>query len=739
VGTDADAFRVLFDDNPRPTFVSDRETLRIVTVNRAACELYGWSHDEFLGMNLRDMRPSEDVAYFEEAYADVSKAHERTYARRARHRTKAGRVLDVSLEITSTTFAGRLAALAVITNMTGIRDAERRFKLLVEHSADGISLTNADHVVEYVSPGGMRILGYADTDIVGERAGILAHPDDLARWRAPACGETNIHVARMRHRDGTWRWIESSTTNLTHDPAVRAYVTNYRDITERKLAEESVRKSETNFRTLIECAPIATFVHNNGRYVYVNPAAVVLLGHRHANEIIDRPVLDYVHPDAREALARRMDELRAVGTAAFTGLRLLRADGSDVVLEGEAMLLDYDGVPSHVVMGHDVTERDALFARMAMADRMLSMGTLAAGVAHEINNPLAYITTNLELLAAELPNIRPSRGSRLNDAALSSLVSDARDGVARVNAIVRDLRTLSRPDEQKPGPLDVADILASSIKMTNNEIRHRARVAQSFAEDLPPVDADASRLGQVFVNLLLNAAQAIGDGQADRNEIRVRARSTDGGRRVRVEIEDTGVGIPASIIGRIFDPFFTTKAPGAGMGLGLAISHQIVHSIGGEISVESQPGVGSTFSVLLPAAAAHARDGAGEPAPPERLSRRILLVDDEPAVGRSLQMMLAPESDVVAVVRAADALELLARGEKFDAIVCDLMMPQSSGIQLYEQIARVAPEHLGRMIFMTGGAFTTQAREFLAGLGRPYLQKPFSVQQLRDALASVTR
>ncbi|HEU4616367.1 MAG TPA: PAS domain S-box protein, partial [Kofleriaceae bacterium] len=643
-----------------------------------------------------------------------------------------------TLEATPVTFEGRPAMLAVITNMTGTRDAERRFKRLVEHSADGISLTRADNTIEYVSPGGKRILGYDDADLVGEYAGLLTHPDDVAAWRAPACGETKRYVARMRHRDGSWRWIESTTTNLTHDPAVRAYVTNYRDITERKLAEESLQKSEKNFRTLMERAPIATFVHNNGRYVYVNPAAVAMLGHSREDEIIGRSLFEHVHPDARESLARRMDELSGTGSAAFTGLRLVRADGTELIFDGEAMLLDYDGVPSHVVMGQDVTERDALFTRIATADRMLSIGTLAAGVAHEVNNPLAYIATNLELLAAELPNLRPSNESRLTDATLASLVSDAREGVARVNAIVRDLRSLSRPGE-KSGVCDVPAVLASSIKMTNNEIRHRARIVQSCEDNLPAVDADASRLGQVIVNLLLNAAQAIGEGEADRNEIRIRASTIDEGHRVRIDITDTGAGIPASIIRRIFDPFFTTKAPGAGMGLGLAISHQIVHSMGGEIRVESQLGAGSTFSILLPAASAPARHAAQVPAPPTVFSRRILLVDDEAAVGRSLQMLLAPETEVVPVIRAADALELISRGERFDAIVCDLMMPHSSGMQLYDQVAQVAPEYLGRMIFMTGGAFTPQAREFLAGLDRPHLEKPFSEQELRDALATVTR
>jgi CheY-like chemotaxis protein/anti-sigma regulatory factor (Ser/Thr protein kinase) len=280
-------------------------------------------------------------------------------------------------------------------------------------------------------------------------------------------------------------------------------------------------------------------------------------------------------------------------------------------------------------------------------------------------------------------------------------------------------------------------VLESSINMTNNEIRHRARVVQEYEPDLPAAAGDASRLGQILINLLLNAAQAIADGDAEQNEIKVSARTTDDGKHLRIDIRDTGVGIPASIIGRIFDPFFTTKEPGSGTGLGLAISHQIARSMGGTISVESRDGAGSTFTLTLPTANGETREQVRERKSIPRFTRRVLIIDDEPAVGRSLQMLLAPETDVVAVVSGEEALELLSHGEPFDAILCDLMMPHSSGIQLYEQLATVRPEYLPRIVFMTGGAFTPQARAFLAKLGRPHLEKPFSEQDLRDAIARV--
>jgi two-component system cell cycle sensor histidine kinase/response regulator CckA len=860
---DADGYRILFDANPLPIFASDTETLRILIVNRAMCELYGWSREEFATLTLRDIRPPQEVATFEAAFAA---AKGETYARHANHCTKDGRVLEVTLEITrGFEFDGRPASLAVVTDVTGIAHAERRFRLLVEHSSDGISLTSADGVVEYVSPAGRRILGYPEEEIIGKTLHrLIVHPEDRTDAKI-APGATQHLNARVRHQDGSWRWFEIVTTNLTHDAAVRAYVTNFRDITERKMAdqmlrqqqqrlefllsatsavtytalvdgkpgaafissnvnqvlgyqpadfyndtqfwprhihpddaaitmarikdavanddsltmqyrfrhsdgsyrwmrdscriirdaerkfeqvvgywidvtdhvraEESVRRSEANFRTLIERAPTATFVHRDGRFLYVNPAAVAMLGVDGPDKIVGTPVLDFVYGEDRDAVRQRMDKLTGTGRVTPSSGRMRRADGSVFVLEGEAMRLDFDGEPSNVVMGVDATERQEMFARMALADRMLSVGTLAAGVAHEINNPLAYIATNLEVLAAELPNVQPTRRSRLTDSTLQALVTDARDGVARVSAIVRDLRALSRPDHEDDGPVDVLAVLGSSIKIVHNEIRHRARVVQGWDERLPFVDGNPSRLGQVFLNLLLNAAQAIPEGHADRNEIRVRAYAD--AKRVRIEITDTGCGIPASVIRRIFDPFFTTKAPGQGTGLGLAISHQIVSSMGGDITVTSRVGEGSTFSVSLPIAATQRAPAPAAPEPVSKATSRILLIDDEPAVGRALGMLLAPETEVVAVHRAEDALARLASGERYDAIVCDLMMPEISGIELYDRLERVAPECRHQVIFMTGGAFTPQAREFLAKLEQPHLEKPFSESQLRRAIESV--
>ncbi|HEX7701814.1 MAG TPA: ATP-binding protein, partial [Kofleriaceae bacterium] len=387
------------------------------------------------------------------------------------------------------------------------------------------------------------------------------------------------------------------------------------------------------------------------------------------------------------------------------------------------------------VLANDVTERRALFTRMAVADRMLSVGTLAAGVAHEINNPLAYISANLQILGGELPKLLYGDGPlRFSAEELESVLADAREGAARVSAIVCDLRALARPEDNTTGSVDVLQVLAQSIKMTHNELRHRARLSQTYAE-VPPVRADASRLGQVFLNLLVNAAHAIEDGHVEANEIRVRVHADAA--RVYVEIEDTGVGIPASVLPRIFDPFFTTKPAGVGIGLGLSICDRIVESFGGSITVTSKLGFGSTFRVALPIAAQMPLGLVDHQDLPLLARSRILMIDDEAAVGRSIRLLLAPDHEVVNVTRALDGLAQLEAGQAFDMILCDVMMPEMSGIELFAQLQARFPTYTQRTVFMTGGAFTSQAREALESLGTPRLEKPFSEAQLRKMIALV--
>jgi len=375
-------------------------------------------------------------------------------------------------------------------------------------------------------------------------------------------------------------------------------------------------------------------------------------------------------------------------------------------------------------------ERRRMQEQLMISDRMVSMGTLAAGVAHEINNPLACVMANLDLALKELAERGEREGLAGELSEVLDELGDAREAVERIRHIVRDLKIFSRSEEDRTGPVDVERVMESTLRMASNEIRHRARLVTSYAKTAA-VEASESRLGQVFLNLVINAAQAIDEGRAEDNEIRIKtSRVRD---RVVVEIADTGAGMSPEVLSRLFTPFFTTKPIGVGTGLGLSICHRIITGFGGSIEVASEPGKGTVFRIMLRPSRGGLEEVRAEAAPEPRAQRRgrVLVVDDEPMVATAVQRTLHREHDVVAVGSATEALARIGAGERFDVILCDLMMPQMTGMDLHDELRRVAPEQVARMIFLTGGAFTAGARAFLDQTPNLCLEKPFDTRQLR--------
>ncbi|WP_437870042.1 ATP-binding protein [Sorangium sp. So ce363] len=419
----------------------------------------------------------------------------------------------------------------------------------------------------------------------------------------------------------------------------------------------------------------------------------------------------------------------------------------------------------------DAASRQALAqtqARLVGAGRMASVGTLAAGVAHEINNPLAFVITNVDAAIRRIgsldrrnsaarggPWARSHGDGRAPSSELSdvlSLLEDAREGAERVRLIVRDLHSFSRAEEDRRGPVDPRRVLDSCVHMAMNEIRHRARVVRSFQE-VPPVQANEPRLAQAFLNLIVNAAQAIPEGLAEQNEIELSTRCDAEG-SVVVEVRDTGAGIVPESLERIFEPFYTSKEAGEGLGLGLAICHSIVTALGGRIEVDSRPGKGSTFRLVLPAATAGEAPASAAPGAcasrwpcengsldtltPEAAQRqRVLIIDDEPLLTRAIAGTLEPRHETIATASARDALSRIRAGERYDAILCDLMMPDMTGMDFYTSLAEHAPEQQRRVVFLTGGAFTERSKAFLQQVNARLLLKPFDAATLLSLVDEV--
>ena len=399
-----------------------------------------------------------------------------------------------------------------------------------------------------------------------------------------------------------------------------------------------------------------------------------------------------------------------------------------------------------LVYVRDVTEERDRELRRLQSEKLAAIGMLAAGVAHEINNPASFVLANVDSLAGILRKVdeslraqnvyanHPAMANQLFDA--MTVVQESKEGMARIHRIARDLHSFSRIDDDANALSDVNAAVDSALTMLRSELRYRATVERSLRSS-QLVRASAARLGQVFLNLLLNAAHALAALHPRRNRLYVRSR--DEGGSVIVEIEDNGPGIAPEILPRIFESFFTTKPPELGTGLGLPISLDIVRRAGGDLTAESEPGRGAIFRVRLPAAVGVPQAKTRSVSSLKAIQRRrVLAIDDEALLLNAFQRMLVSHHDIETKLGAREALRYFGQDRQFDVVLCDLQMPDMSGVELYASVKQQWPELAERFIFITGGAFSAEARRFLEDPNIACINKPFQLRELLELIEART-
>ncbi len=377
----------------------------------------------------------------------------------------------------------------------------------------------------------------------------------------------------------------------------------------------------------------------------------------------------------------------------------------------------------------NTAQLQAASAHLCVTDRLAAVGRLASGVAHEINTPLAVALTNMGWLREALPGaLRLGQATQGGPSAeeLMAALNEAEEAGQRVARIVRDLLDFAQERADAPGAHDLVPLLQHVRRLVAHEVRARARLVIELPDEPLFVSGSSARLAQLFAHLLLHAAYAIEEGRAEENEVRIVARAEERG--ALVEVSDTGRALAPEALAHVFDPFYAAwSGDDPKGGLGLAVCHGLVGGLGGDIAVESVPGRGSVYRVRLPAAASKSRLALG----PRGASRpRVLVVDDEPLLCASLYRVLSRDFDVVPHTSARHALSLVRAGEHFDAVLCDLMMPEMSGIAFHEELALLRPALAAQLVFLTGGAFTPAARDFLERVPNPRVQKPFDPAEL---------
>ena len=503
----------------------------------------------------------------------------------------------------------------------------------------------------------------------------------------------------------------------------------FRDLSIEHDALEALRRSEARFRALVEAAPDGVVAMRRGTIVFINRRGAELLANSTVEQVLGRAISEFLPPDDAAATMERIGQMLATHHEMPPHEYGVRVDPERVV-EIKSLICEWDGGPAVLAFARDVTERKRLQHRLVEHDRLAALGTLSAGVAHEINNPLTYATLGLQRVERTLA------ASALPPATLEQVRGQLREiehGISRIASITRGLRTFARPDDAPPGAVSMADVVERSLRMVDNDLRHRARLVRTIS-DTAPVTGNASRLEQVVVNLLLNAIQSLRPERSS-NEIEVVLLQRGGA--VILTIRDTGRGIPAAIRDRVFEPFFTTRAVGDGMGLGLSVCRTLIEGFGGTITVASVEGEGTTMTVSLPVhRGADAVLPVFAPPPTSTSRKRVLIVDDESLLRDALTRLLSGEHEIVTASSGAEALAKLEHG-MFDVIVCDVMMPGMNGQEVYRRIAEAHPGLERRMVFITGGTFSPELDEFLAGSPNPLLAKPFALDDVIAAVESI--
>ena len=497
-------------------------------------------------------------------------------------------------------------------------------------------------------------------------------------------------------------------------------VVAFRDVTAEVQREAAAAVARHKLKTALEHAPIVLFASDvDGTVTVSEGAALEAMGWK-SGELVGRSSLD-LYKDYPDVLANHR---RALAGESFRTVTEL----GDVALETwlSPMRGPSGEIGGVIGVSTDVTDRRRMERQVDRAERLAAIGRLAASVAHEINNPLTYSIEALRLAAEDVAARAGVATPRLAD-----LLREAAEGMERVRLITRDHTAYSRSEENVRSPQDPGLALAAPAKMVATRTSARARVDLQLGPSAT-IDADPTRLIQIFVNLVLNAADAMPADGAERNRIVITVR-VEAGDAV-VEVADNGPGVPAELRGRVFDPFFTTKPVGEGTGLGLFVTRNLVEATGGSITLDEAPGGGARFTIRLPTVAApipavivHA---ASQPiaagVAPRR--RRVLVIDDEPQLARIFRAALAAEFDVQAVTSGRAGLDHLREADPYDLILCDLMMADVSGMQVFEGLRTHRPGLERRIVFMTGGVFDPAVAEFLASVPNECVDKPFDVR-----------
>jgi two-component system cell cycle sensor histidine kinase/response regulator CckA len=631
-----------------------------------------------------------------------------------------------------------------------LRAALQQHKDFVEIMPIGMMVHRKGEII-YTNPEFRRLTGYESPEeligqpitnlIVAEHRAVIQNRI-LNITEKGAFHNEPIEMVGLK-KNGEKSYFEAESVSIVYggEPAIVVIV---RDISQRKKAQESLRLSDENFQNIIRQMPDGVLIKDENQVLFANESLARMLEYKSAEELKGMPSLQLVHPDFRVISRERSAKLLAQGGSnPLCKFKMIGKEGKVVDVETASLAVQYYGKKAIMAVLRDMTLQNLMERQAVNNDKLATLGTLAAGVAHEVNNPLTYVMGNLTFLQEQVDEIknRLEQKGGLDESCrqilteMSEEITDITQGSERIRDIVKGLKSFVRGNEEKAEKVDLNQALESAINMTFHVMKKKARLEKDMAVDLPTLTVNSGKLQQVFINLLVNAAQAIEGNSPSENKITVRTGRRDG--NLFVEVSDTGNGIPEENLPRIFDPFFTTKPVGEGTGLGLAVCNEIMRHYQGGLEVRSQVGKGTTFTVTLPLenGLCGAKAAAAEPLAEKKLGR-VLVVDDEPGNLDVISKSLKKDYEVLSALSGVEAMAILEKdGDPVDAIVSDINMPEMDGMTLYRTLSKVFPGMENKMVFITGGIFAEGVNEFLKSIPNYCLEKPFNQKDLRLAVS----
>jgi PAS domain S-box-containing protein len=739
-------YRAIFNAVADSLVLRDAD-FRVVDVNPAYEKISGRPRAEAIGRNDLTMSPPELNERVRALHARALAGEPVMFEARARR--KNGEGFDIETRGVPILHEGRPHVLYIGRDITArkraeeiLRASEEQYRSIFNAAADALVLRDADFRIVDVNPAYETMSGYARDEVLGLDRVVANPPEIEAQMRrlhrqALAGEPVVIETVRVR-KDGARRDVEVRGVAIQHRGRPHVLYVG-RDISERKRAEERLRASEEQYRSIFNAASDALVLRDaEAGVVDVNPAFLEMSGYTR-DEVISGTRWFFAGPQ-QAALAKEMHRRVIAGESVQFEVEGTRKDGARLIVEMRAVPIVYRGKPHALGMARDVTQRKELESRLRQAQRMEALGHLTGGVAHDFNNLLAAIMGYL-VLASE-------RDSAARDAKLARYLEQGLASCRQARDLIQQMLTFSRGQRGSPRPLALGDAVSESLKLLRSSLPSTLEM-NTLVEEPSAVMLDPVQLDQILLNLSINARDAMaGTG---RIEIAVRGARLPGkvvcascrkrfrGEFAELAVADSGPGIAPAVLERMFEPFFTTKDVGRGSGMGLATVHGIVHDHQGHILVETRPGAGARFRILLPmleAGTATASTASGRDAkfPRKQLDGRVLVVDDEKAVADFMRELLESWGvQASALSNPLGVLERLAR-EAYDLVILDQTMPGMTGIRLAREIAAARPGL--PVVLYTGNSERIDQEELDAAGVRALLQKPVEPEALYRVLRS---